>query len=97
MAELEMTAAQLQLRRLRMRSWRRGMKEMDLILGPFADGPLAGLDQTLLADYEALMNENDQDLYRWITGRLDGRSEGPAALSPLLDVIAQYAGTRLAG
>lgn len=99
MAEMapEMSADETRLRRLRMRSWRRGMKEMDLILGPFADGPLAGLDAALMADYEALMDENDQDLYRWITARLDGRPEGPAALQPLLDVIAHHAGTRLAG
>jgi hypothetical protein len=34
------------LKRLRMRSWRRGMKEMDLILGPFADAELARLTGT---------------------------------------------------
>lgn len=85
------------LRRLRMRSWRRGMKEMDLILGPFADGPLAGLQADMLERYEMLMSENDQDLYRWITARISGRSEGPEALAPLLQVIAEHAGTRLRG
>ena len=99
MAEMapEMTAEELRLRRLRMRSWRRGMKEMDLILGPFADGPLAGLDEARMGEYEMLMDENDQDLYRWITARLDGRPEGPAVLGPLLDLIAEHAATRLAG
>ncbi|TRW98414.1 succinate dehydrogenase assembly factor 2 [Paracoccus sp. M683] len=85
------------LRRLRMRSWRRGMKEMDLILGPFADGPLSGLSAAMLDSYEALMAENDQDLYRWISGRLSGRADGPAALAPLLDVIAEHAQGRLRG
>ncbi|AUH34327.1 succinate dehydrogenase assembly factor 2 [Paracoccus tegillarcae] len=85
------------LRRLRMRSWRRGMKEMDLILGPFADGPLAALQGDMIAQYEALMGENDQDLYRWITARISGRDEGPEALAPLLDVIARHASDRLHG
>lgn len=85
------------LRRLRMRSWRRGMKEMDLILGPFADGPLAGLSEPMLAQYELLMAENDQDLYRWISARIAGREDGPAELASLLDVIAGHAGARLRG
>lgn len=86
------------LRRLRMRSWRRGMKEMDLILGPFSDGPLQELDDTEYGIYEALLTENDQDLYRWITARLSGQGDGtePAALAPLLDRIAAHAAGRFA-
>ena len=53
---------QIRLRRLRMRSWRRGMKEMDLILGHFSDDELAGLSGAELDAYEALLSENDQDL-----------------------------------
>lgn len=56
------------LRRLSMRSWRRGMKEMDLILGPYADAALAKLDAPALDAYEALLEENDQDLYAWVSG-----------------------------
>ena len=56
------------LRKLRMRSWRRGTKEMDLILGPFADARLGDLDAEALDAYEALLAENDQDLYRWASG-----------------------------
>lgn len=86
---------EVRLRRLKMRSWRRGMKEMDLILGHFADGPLAGLTASELDDYEAVLNENDQDLYRWITGRMNGGDgRGPAALAPVLDRIARHAGER---
>ena len=43
------------------------MKEMDLILGPFADAEAGGMDGAALDLLEALMAENDQDLYRWIT------------------------------
>ena len=79
------------MKRLRMRSWRRGMKEMDLILGPFSDSRLAGLPEELLAEYELVMEENDQDLYRWIVARARGETDGPARISAVLDVIAAAA------
>ena len=56
------------LRRLRMRCWRRGMKEMDMILGPYADALAAGEARADLDALEALMEENDQDLYLWVSG-----------------------------
>lgn len=83
------------LKRLRMRSWRRGMKEMDLILGPFADSEMGNLTPAELDDYEALLNENDQDLYPWVTARMAGRNPGPAPLVPILDRIAVFATERL--
>lgn len=57
------------LKKLRVRSWRRGIKEMDLVLGPFADKALAGLTDLDLDGYEHLLSENDQDLYAWFSGR----------------------------
>jgi antitoxin CptB len=56
-------------RRLRMRSWRRGTREMDLILGPFADAEVGGMEEAVLAAFEALLSENDQDLFYWISGQ----------------------------
>ena len=89
----------IRLRRLRMRSWRRGMKEMDLILGRFSDDELAGLGAADLDLYEALLSENDQDLYLWVTARLPGRDRtpdaAPQALEALLMRIAAHAATRL--
>ena len=61
---------EIRLKRLKMRSWRRGTKEMDLILGPFSDESLLALTPALLDDYEALLEENDQDLYQWFSGQL---------------------------
>ena len=63
------------LRRLRVRSWRRGIREMDLILGGFADAELAGLDDADLDAYERLLEEPDWDLYAWVSGA----AEPPAA------------------
>lgn len=87
------------LKRLRMRSWRRGIKEMDLILGTFADERLAGLESGALDTYEALLAENDHDLYQWVTARIGGGGgmpRGPLAYAPLLDTIAAHAAARLA-
>lgn len=89
---------EIRLRRLTMRSWRRGMKEMDLILGHFAETELAGLSGDEAAAYEVLLSENDQDLYLWITRRVTGTESedlGPPHLSPLLDRIAHHAGQRM--
>jgi len=60
--------AETRIKRLKMRSWRRGIKEMDLILGNFADAELASIDAATLDDYERLLEENDWDLYYWVTG-----------------------------
>ena len=59
----------VRLKRLAMRSMRRGIKEMDLILSTYADRHLADMDDTSLDVYEALLAENDQDLYQWVTGQ----------------------------
>lgn len=59
----------IRLRRLRFRSWHRGIKEMDLILGHFADGVMAELSPADLDQYEALIELEDTTLYNWITGR----------------------------
>lgn len=57
------------LKRLRMRSMRRGTKEMDIILGRFADARLDRLGPDEIELYDALLSENDQDLYQWVTGQ----------------------------
>jgi antitoxin CptB len=70
------------LKRMAMRSWRRGTKEMDLILGPFADARLAGMGPEMLALYDALLAEADQDIYPWITGAAAGPPPPPPAPPP---------------
>lgn len=54
-------------KKLRFRAWRRGFRELDLILGPFADTKLEGMDETALDAFEALLNANDQEVYAWVT------------------------------
>ena len=69
------------LKRLRIRSWRRGTREMDLLLGAYADGPLADLDDAGLDAYEALIEENDNDLYTWVSGSIAGPPRHGAAIA----------------
>ncbi|MDQ7080519.1 MAG: succinate dehydrogenase assembly factor 2 [Paracoccaceae bacterium] len=75
------------LKRLKMRSMRRGIKEMDLILGPFADKGLAGLDPAALDLYERMLAENDQDLYQWFSGQKATPDEYVALIEHVSTVV----------
>ena len=55
-------------KRLRFRSWHRGTKEMDLLLGGFADRALDAMDADELDRYEALLEVSDPMIYGWIAG-----------------------------
>jgi antitoxin CptB len=61
--------ADVRLRRLRMRSSRRGTREMDLILGGYAAGAIERLPPAMLDAFEAILSENDHDLYLWVSGQ----------------------------
>lgn len=54
---------------MRFRAWHRGIRETDLVLGPFADAALGTLDAQELDDFEALLSAPDHDLHDWFTGR----------------------------
>ena len=53
-------------RKLRFRSLRRGTKESDLVIGGFANAHLRDLDEQQLEHFEALLDENDQDVLSWV-------------------------------
>lgn len=55
-------------KRLLFRCWHRGTREMDLILGRFADAEIANLSEPELTELETLLEVNDPDLYAAITG-----------------------------
>lgn len=55
-------------KRARFRAWHRGSREMDLILGGYADAEISRLDAAMLDRFEALMDEADTDLFAWVTG-----------------------------
>ena len=56
-------------KKLQFRAWRRGFREIDLILGGFADANLAALDEFGVDAFERLLEAADQDVYEWITGQ----------------------------
>jgi antitoxin CptB len=74
-------------RRILFRAWHRGIREMDLVLGQFADAEIADLPEAELDALEQIMDEQDADLIRWVIGaepvpsQLDG---------PLFARIASY-------
>jgi antitoxin CptB len=63
------SSSDIRRKRLAFRSWHRGTRESDLILGRFADAHLAGFYDDQLDRYEALLECADADLFDWITGR----------------------------
>lgn len=59
---------EIRRKRLKIRAWRRGIKEMDLLIGGYADAHLATMDEAQLDEFEQLMDEHDQDLLSYATG-----------------------------
>lgn len=58
-------------KRLIFRSGHRGTKEMDLLMGSFALQYVPEMSEDDLTIYDAILEENDPDLYNWITGKED--------------------------
>ena len=67
-------------RKLLFRSWHRGIREMDLILGGFANQAIGSLTDGELHQYEHLLEVQDADLLAWVTGT----APIPAAFDTLL-------------
>ncbi|MXQ10813.1 succinate dehydrogenase assembly factor 2 [Microvirga makkahensis] len=67
------TSADLDVRRRQIlfRAWHRGMREMDLIMGRFADSEIGKLSDEDLAEFERLIEVMDRDLLGWITGEIE--------------------------
>jgi antitoxin CptB len=73
-------------RRIRVRAWRRGMREMDIILGGFVDARIETLDAQDLAHFEALLDADDDEAFRWFSS-----GQAPAAYdTPLFHKIAAF-------
>ncbi|NBJ12092.1 FAD assembly factor SdhE [Microvirga arsenatis] len=58
-------------RQILYRAWHRGMREMDLIMGRFADAEIGELSEEDLIDFERLIEVTDRDLLGWITGEIE--------------------------
>ena len=75
-----------------MRSMRRGIKEMDLILKNFADVNLYSMSELELENFENLLLENDQDLYQWSTGQVDPKKEFIVLIQDIKNFISDSGG-----
>lgn len=74
-------------KRARFRAWHRGMKEMDIILGGYADAKIDKMELGDLLVFEELMDALDRDLFKWFTG------EGPTPAefnTPLFKAICKF-------
>lgn len=79
-------------RRAKFRAWHRGMKEMDLLLGQYADAHVAKMNGEELDAFETLLEVLDRDLFKWFTG------EGPVPDdqdTPLFRAICAHHGIEL--
>lgn len=66
----EITSEGLEPRRKKalFRAWHRGTKEMDFVMGHFADAHLADMSDTDLVDFEHLLDVSDRELFAWVVG-----------------------------
>jgi antitoxin CptB len=75
---------EIRRKRLLFRSWHRGTREADLLLGSFAEANLAAFDSRQLDDFAALLDVPDADLFDWITGRATPPPEHDTEVTRLL-------------
>lgn len=70
MSGSDLSSAGLDARRRRVlfRAWRRGLREMDLVMGQFADMNLPAMDEAELSEFERLLDIPDPQVLAWITG-----------------------------
>ena len=59
------------IKRLKIQSWRRGMKEMDLILGNFIDNNSHLLTSDDISKYDLLLLEDDQEIFSWFSNQVE--------------------------
>ena len=56
-------------RKLKFRAWRRGFREMDLLMGSFADAHIDSLKEVELDEFEQLLSVPDWEVYAWLVGQ----------------------------
>ena len=85
-------APEHRLKRLQMRSMRRGIKEMDLILSTYAEARLPQMDDAGLTLYDQMLNENDHDLYLWVSGQAEAPEKYAGLVSDIRGHLAEARG-----
>lgn len=82
-----MTTQEIRIKRLQYRSWHRGCKETDLILGDFSQKGLSALSAPQLDVYERFLEEADADIWNWLTGKTQPEDQ---SYLPLLEILKNY-------
>jgi antitoxin CptB len=72
-------------RQLGFRAWHRGTREADILVGRFAESYLPNASADEVATFGALLDENDPDIYDWVTGK----TALPADMSPALQALVR--------
>lgn len=75
------------LKRLRYQSWHRGCKETDVILGNYCDQFLHTLSAEQIDLYEALLEEDDWDIWQWVAY---GETPPKAKFIPLIETLRDF-------
>lgn len=81
MSGLSRTSDDLSPRRRKIlyHAWHRGTRELDLLLGRFADDAIANLTDAELDEFEALLEVDDRELFGWILGKVPVPETAPKA------------------
>ena len=74
-------------KKLKFRAWRRGFREMDLLIGSFADATLDSLDTAGLDEFERLLKVPDWEVYAWLIGQ---EPVPPQHAGPVLDQLIAF-------
>lgn len=56
-------------KKLKFRAWHRGIKEMDLIMGRYADENLENMSATQMDQFSSMLKQADDEVYTWISGQ----------------------------
>src|SRR5712691_11261929 len=83
----------LRRRKLLFRSWHRGMREMDLVMGKFADAEISRLTEAELDEYQRLLELPDGELLLWITDEQKIPAEHDGAVLRRLRAFHHESGT----
>jgi len=92
MTERSSEGLDVRRRKLLFRAWRRGVREMDLIIGRFADVHIDTLDDTGLDDFEHLIEAPNAALYAWVVGAKTIPADYDTAVLTKLKEFHRHAG-----
>ena len=74
-------------RRILFRAWRRGVREMDIVMGRFADAHLEAMSERELAEFERLLDVPDPQALAWIMGE---EATPPEFDTPLIARLREF-------